>query len=118
MNIQIYFLFLRMLGYSEGRPTSNSLFGRVNDTFAMDDVQCLGDETTILDCPHRTNDDCGAGEGAGAICEGPFPFDSFGAFFSYENMLYTLPVLVLLFLCHGISKGTSTFEISLGHFRD
>ena len=57
-----------MLGFSGGRHTTNSHFGTVNSTFAMDDVRCLGNETTILACPHTTQENCGVGEGAGVIC--------------------------------------------------
>ena len=59
---------LRMLGYSSGNPTMRSQFGRVNSTFAMDDVRCVGNETTLLDCPHTTQENCGPTEGAGVIC--------------------------------------------------
>jgi len=58
----------RMLGYASGQHTIQSKFGSVPATFAMDDVKCLGNEASILDCPHLTQDDCGVGEGAGVIC--------------------------------------------------
>merc|ERR1712112_733521 len=57
-----------MLGYSSGKATMRSQFGRVSNTFKMDDVQCTGNEASLLDCPHRTMDDCGPHEGAGVIC--------------------------------------------------
>ena len=57
-----------MLGYSSGKATMRSQFGRVSNTFKMDDVQCTGNEASLLDCPHRTMDDCGSHEGAGVIC--------------------------------------------------
>ena len=59
---------LRMLGYSSGGATVQSWFGPVADTFGMDNVQCIGNETSIFDCPHVTVDDCGPFEGAGVIC--------------------------------------------------
>ena len=58
----------RMLGYSFGQATQQSHFGYVNSTFKMDDVQCTGNETSFLDCPHLTVDNCGSHEGAGVIC--------------------------------------------------
>ena len=58
----------RMLGYSYGQHTSQSQFGSVSSTFGMDNVQCTGNETSLLDCPHLTVDDCGTHEGAGVIC--------------------------------------------------
>ena len=58
----------RMLGYSYGQHTNQSQFGQVSSTFGMDNVQCTGNETSLLDCPHLTVDDCGSYEGAGVIC--------------------------------------------------
>ena len=59
-----------MLGYSYAQHTTRSHFGVVSDTFSMDEVQCTGNEASILDCPHLTveDEDCSAGEGAGVIC--------------------------------------------------
>ena len=59
----------RMLGYNYGLPTIQSRFGAVPATFAMDDVACIGNEASLLDCPHNSQDNCGANEGAGVICE-------------------------------------------------
>ena len=36
----------------------------------MDDVECVGNEASILDCPHSTQDDCNGEEGAGVFCDG------------------------------------------------
>ena len=58
-----------MLGYTSGQPTIESQFGLVNGTFAMDDVQCQGNETSFLDCPHFTVDNCDGTEAAGVICD-------------------------------------------------
>ena len=59
-----------MLGYSAGLPTTGSTFGKVNDTFRMDDVKCSGTEESLLDCPHVniTTENCGSSEGAGVTC--------------------------------------------------
>ena len=59
---------LRMLGYSYGQATIQSRFGSVPSTFYMDDVQCSGSETSILDCTYSSVDNCGSDEGAGVIC--------------------------------------------------
>ena len=45
-----------MFGYSNGQPTFYSHFGVVSNTFAMDDVQCLANEATIIACPHIEHD--------------------------------------------------------------
>ena len=58
----------RQLGYSNGVPTENSLFGSVSTDFIYDDVQCHGNEEHIWDCPHSPSHNCGSGEGAGVIC--------------------------------------------------
>ena len=46
----------------------HSRFGPVSDEFAMDNVECIGDEDYIWRCPHETVDNCGSHEGAGVIC--------------------------------------------------
>ena len=58
----------RMLGYSYGQATIQSRFGSVPSTFYMDDVQCSGSETSILDCTYSSVDNCDSDEGAGVIC--------------------------------------------------
>ena len=57
-----------MLGYSSGLFTKKSHFGPVPTNFAMDNVNCTGDEMSIFDCAHDTADDCDSDEGAGVIC--------------------------------------------------
>ena len=34
----------------------------------MDDVECEGTEEKLLDCNHKTKDDCEGNEGLGVIC--------------------------------------------------
>ena len=65
----------RELGYYGGQYTTKSHFGKVSDDFMMDEVQCKGNEEKLLDCPHKTEDDCGGKEGLGVICKplGPGP---------------------------------------------
>ena len=60
--------YFRQLGFSAGSATSFSHFGRVPDSFALDNVQCVGTERTLQDCPHLTRDDCSGYEGAGVVC--------------------------------------------------
>ena len=48
--------------------TDESRFGKVGDDFSMDDVQCRGNETSLLQCKHETEDDCGGDEAAGVVC--------------------------------------------------
>ena len=67
-----------MLGYNGGQFMVMSQFGRVDEDFGMDNVKCVGSETSILDCPHTTeeDEDCGGGEGLGVICSGDFEIKS------------------------------------------
>jgi len=60
----------RSLGFSghSAVATTESEFGYVPDTFAMDDVGCRGLEARLEDCSHSLTDDCGAHEGAGVRC--------------------------------------------------
>ena len=61
---------VRMLGFSDGFATSNSTFGKVDDTFRLDGVLCSGREDSLLDCPHNnlTKENCTASDGAGVTC--------------------------------------------------
>ena len=47
-----------------------SYWGSVESVFSMDDVACTGSEDKLIDCPHKTTDNCGTGEGAGVKCKG------------------------------------------------
>ena len=60
----------RQLGHGPAiRAYKNSNFGRVGSNFAMDNVKCIGNERNIQDCPHITNDNCRATDGAGVKCK-------------------------------------------------
>ena len=45
-------------------------YGSVLADFIMDNVECTGSESNILQCTHLTNHNCGSSEGAGVICTG------------------------------------------------
>ena len=63
----------RMLGYSgaEGAVQQNT-FGAGRGRIILDDVECTGDEKSILECPasERYQNNCGHDEDAGVICTG------------------------------------------------
>ena len=60
-----------MLGYGSGMAVSNSAYGEApNGDFGMDEVECTGDEESLMSCRHNTYDDCGRSEAAGVICSG------------------------------------------------
>ena len=43
----------------------------LNQSVVLDDVQCIGSETSILDCPHTRYENCyNHVENAGVVCEG------------------------------------------------
>ena len=45
-----------------------SHFGFVPTLFAFDNVKCIGNETSLNDCPHLDDNDCNFEEGAGVVC--------------------------------------------------
>ena len=59
-----------MLGYTTGTATTRSKYGEVSSDFSMDDMECIGNETSILNCGHTTIENCSPREGAGVICTG------------------------------------------------
>ena len=81
-----------MLGYSFGLPTNESHFGQVSKTFGTDEARCLGNETSLLDCPHVAVNDCGSDEAAGVICSNPgiFTFNQKAGLRSSINALKAL----------------------------
>ena len=59
----------RQLGFpGVKRVTRDSEFGTVSSSFAMDDVRCAGNETSLGDCRHKAGDDCDGHEAAGVVC--------------------------------------------------
>merc|ERR1719369_2534305 len=59
----------RQLGFpGVERATSESEFGTVSSDYSMDNVRCKGDEKSIRDCYHKTQDACYGNEGAGVVC--------------------------------------------------
>ena len=56
-----------MMGYTHA--LSVGFYGNVvSDEFIMDNVECVGDETDILSCPHVSEDNCNSSEGAKVTC--------------------------------------------------
>ena len=58
----------RQLGYSYGDAYLYSHWGSVSSNFAMDNVQCSGNEMYLQECSYSISDDCGSDEGAGVHC--------------------------------------------------
>ena len=60
------------LGFNGGYATTESKFGNVDleRQTCFDDVRCSGRESSLLDCRHSSQDDCGDSEGAGVVCYG------------------------------------------------
>ena len=51
------------------RITKEGAYGKVPIQFAMDNVECVGTETKLSNCSYNPEDDCGASEGAGVVCD-------------------------------------------------
>lgn len=60
------------LGY--GNATGTPSFGRGSGSIAFDDLDCSGDEISLLFCPHLGNfqHNCGHEEDVGVTCEGKY----------------------------------------------
>merc|ERR1712013_873081 len=58
----------RQLGFTDGTKTTSSYFGSVPSHFAMDDVNCSGNEEALQECGYNKSDNCGSDEGAGVKC--------------------------------------------------
>ena len=61
-------IFFRSLGFTVGVATRQSKFGYVPSDFSLDNVQCVGTESWVGDCPHSVKDNCDWSEGAGVKC--------------------------------------------------
>ena len=63
-------MFSRQLGFDYGTSTTESYYGNVPPSFAIDNIACGSNVSTIQDCSYEdeTTEDCEAEEGAGVIC--------------------------------------------------
>ena len=61
-----------MLGFpsAESFYIKSTPFGHGTGSFVLDDVQCVGNETSVFDCPHLGEGihNCNSGEWAGVKC--------------------------------------------------
>ncbi|XP_052220080.1 neurotrypsin-like [Dreissena polymorpha] len=60
----------RMLGYGEGKVLSKASFGQGNSSILLDDVECDGNETSVMSCRHSGVGihNCDHTKDAGVIC--------------------------------------------------
>ena len=62
----------RMLGYPSAETvyTGSTPFGHGTGSFVLDNVNCVGTETSVFDCPHNGEGvhNCGSAEWAGVKC--------------------------------------------------
>jgi len=70
----------RELGFDGGYATTESKYGSVdlNTQACFDQVRCRGSESSLVNCRHESQDDCGDSEGAGVVCYGGQDHDSDG----------------------------------------
>jgi len=63
----------RSLGYSGGQALSNAHFGQGVGLIFLDNVQCVGTESSIFYCPANPigDENCGHHEDASVICDAP-----------------------------------------------
>ena len=63
----------RMLGHPSAKTvyTGSTPFGHGTGNFVLDNVQCVGTETSVFDCPANPefDNDCGSGEWVGVKCD-------------------------------------------------
>ena len=68
-------------------------FGQGSGAIHLDDVQCSGSETSLLQCPHSSIDNCGHYEDAGLRCSGdvnsPSPLNKIKAAINLHNYFFT-----------------------------
>ena len=71
-------------------------FGQGVGPIQLDDVQCIGNENRLLDCPHRTTNNCGHSEDAGVGCNGESIINSETGFISLHALsIMCLPIILL-----------------------
>ena len=67
-NIEAAHVACRELRFSRAKAATVAKQANT-DLFSMDQVQCIGNESTIADCPHRRDENCNSGEAAGVVCD-------------------------------------------------
>ncbi|XP_065921575.1 uncharacterized protein [Magallana gigas] len=67
-------IICKMLGFRGGQAKADATFGAGSGVIWLDDVECRGNETSLLECSSRPwgQHNCGHTEDAGVICEGVF----------------------------------------------
>ncbi|XP_052689239.1 deleted in malignant brain tumors 1 protein-like isoform X3 [Crassostrea angulata] len=67
-------IICKLMGFRGGQAKVDAFFGAGSGVIWLDDVECRGNETSLLDCSSRPwgEHDCEHTEDAGVICEGAF----------------------------------------------
>lgn len=91
----------RSLGYSSGTQAKRGQFPPGTGVIWMDDVGCVGNEESLMDCPHidRLNQDCGHDEDVGVICH------------NEEDHIDTAPEGTQLYLVEGPDRYSGRVEV-------
>lgn len=60
----------RQLGYTSAKSTDTGILIETRKfPYLIDDVECAGDETRLIDCVHTSRHDCGTGEHVSIECQ-------------------------------------------------
>merc|ERR1711862_76322 len=64
-------IICRMLGFQQALAVRCCSFygSNIVNSFALDDIQCNGSETSLENCSYLTTHDCSSSEYAGVSCE-------------------------------------------------
>ena len=74
-----YFNTQYVILFVSGTAFGRAYFGQGIGAIVMDDVECAGTESSLVNCTHTTNHNCNHGEDAGVKCAGKNYLISIGA---------------------------------------